>query len=564
MTEKPLVSGILAVSEALLGLGCSGQFDLLVPGQTAQALDNLFVGDIPGMGLRRLNVFVPGGQIAIRSQAEFDRLEELLDSARGQGESLIQQNATLRAERDQLAQRLEEVTKERDALLAKFDQVMRESIDRRHRGEDLEAALAEQRARADKAEKERDEYNLAHGDVVVAAVKDGELFRVERDALRDERDKWKTAHTEAEQAFEQIISEQRAELARTKAERDAYRKAKQENDDRFMCERDDALAELARVKADNKELEGALRSLKNEASGFVSMAEPATHGHTNIAVLRRKIEDANEVLLAAAQSFCVENKLQARLASVERQAAAMREALEEVRYDNHALYLDPNVTDSINAALASDAGREFVPRAELEAMEEALLAVRRGTLTTVLHTEFESAVPSHREMAKLMRIKAKPEMELVEKALGLAPPTAASAELESSKSASKPERTSELSKPRVPEPADKVSRAASVLVDEPLPKTEPERLTEVRRRSTEAQRIMDERCTRPNCDGSVHPIDPPPVVTLPRAQVEAVREALEQVPLAFEARSPGFDWGAFQEKRTAALAICNAVLKEKP
>jgi len=40
----------------------------------------------------------------------------------------------------------------------------------------------------------------------------------------------------------------------------------------------------------------ALRSLTNEAAGFVSFADPATHGHTNIAVLKYHIQRAQNVL----------------------------------------------------------------------------------------------------------------------------------------------------------------------------------------------------------------------------------------------------------------------------
>lgn len=45
----------------------------------------------------------------------------------------------------------------------------------------------------------------------------------------------------------------------------------------------------------------ALASLTNEASGFVVFADPATHGNTNIAVLRERIEQARAALRLATE-----------------------------------------------------------------------------------------------------------------------------------------------------------------------------------------------------------------------------------------------------------------------
>ena len=45
-----------------------------------------------------------------------------------------------------------------------------------------------------------------------------------------------------------------------------------------------------------KVLVEALHKLEVEASGFVSMADPANHGNTNIAVLKHWIENAQQAL----------------------------------------------------------------------------------------------------------------------------------------------------------------------------------------------------------------------------------------------------------------------------
>lgn len=44
------------------------------------------------------------------------------------------------------------------------------------------------------------------------------------------------------------------------------------------------------------ELQEALESLANEASGFLHMADPSNHGHTNMACLGRRIEEARAAL----------------------------------------------------------------------------------------------------------------------------------------------------------------------------------------------------------------------------------------------------------------------------
>lgn len=60
------------------------------------------------------------------------------------------------------------------------------------------------------------------------------------------------------------------------------------------CVANEERAERAERRVE--ELEGALRALALEATGFVSMADPAAHGHTNIAVLRHKIDNAQAAL----------------------------------------------------------------------------------------------------------------------------------------------------------------------------------------------------------------------------------------------------------------------------
>jgi len=47
-------------------------------------------------------------------------------------------------------------------------------------------------------------------------------------------------------------------------------------------------------------LEVALKQLANEASGFKSMADPFTHGHTNMAVLGLRIDEARAALAQTA------------------------------------------------------------------------------------------------------------------------------------------------------------------------------------------------------------------------------------------------------------------------
>lgn len=45
-----------------------------------------------------------------------------------------------------------------------------------------------------------------------------------------------------------------------------------------------------------RRLEEALHKLERESSGFVSMANPADHGNTNIAVMKHWIENARQAL----------------------------------------------------------------------------------------------------------------------------------------------------------------------------------------------------------------------------------------------------------------------------
>jgi hypothetical protein len=59
-------------------------------------------------------------------------------------------------------------------------------------------------------------------------------------------------------------------------------------------------AQLAAKDAVIAEMVVALRSLANEASGFRSMADWTVHGHTNIAVLGLRIDEARAALAAAA------------------------------------------------------------------------------------------------------------------------------------------------------------------------------------------------------------------------------------------------------------------------
>jgi hypothetical protein len=50
------------------------------------------------------------------------------------------------------------------------------------------------------------------------------------------------------------------------------------------------------TKLEIRELRDSLRKLANEASGFLAMADRQTHGHTNMAVLRMRIDDARALL----------------------------------------------------------------------------------------------------------------------------------------------------------------------------------------------------------------------------------------------------------------------------
>jgi hypothetical protein len=61
----------------------------------------------------------------------------------------------------------------------------------------------------------------------------------------------------------------------------------------ILAAEEDARAPL---RARIRELEVALLKLANEAHGFVDMADPQTHGHTNIAVLRLRVKEARAAL----------------------------------------------------------------------------------------------------------------------------------------------------------------------------------------------------------------------------------------------------------------------------
>lgn len=52
------------------------------------------------------------------------------------------------------------------------------------------------------------------------------------------------------------------------------------------------------LRARIADLESALSKLAHEAQGFCSMADPAVHGSTNIAVLKLRIREAQETLQA--------------------------------------------------------------------------------------------------------------------------------------------------------------------------------------------------------------------------------------------------------------------------
>jgi hypothetical protein len=58
-------------------------------------------------------------------------------------------------------------------------------------------------------------------------------------------------------------------------------------------------AENASLIAAAPELLDALVRLVNEASGFKSMADPFVHGHTNMAVLGLRIDEARAVIAKA-------------------------------------------------------------------------------------------------------------------------------------------------------------------------------------------------------------------------------------------------------------------------
>lgn len=68
---------------------------------------------------------------------------------------------------------------------------------------------------------------------------------------------------------------------------------------KYLIAREDEQWANARLIAAAPDLYAALSRLANEASGFLSMADEQTHGHTNIAVLRQRIDEARAVLAKA-------------------------------------------------------------------------------------------------------------------------------------------------------------------------------------------------------------------------------------------------------------------------
>ncbi len=91
---------------------------------------------------------------------------------------------------------------------------------------------------------------------------------------------------ELAQHFDQYAETIKAQLAAVTKERDVLRLEKHYN---WEC------IEL-HFEARIQKLEGALKSLANEAQGFVSQANPADHGHTNISVMNHWIEVARDAL----------------------------------------------------------------------------------------------------------------------------------------------------------------------------------------------------------------------------------------------------------------------------
>lgn len=59
---------------------------------------------------------------------------------------------------------------------------------------------------------------------------------------------------------------------------------------------DDKLRQVGEIVRNYAALVAALRSLINEASGFLAMADRDTHGNTNIAVLQHHIDNARAAL----------------------------------------------------------------------------------------------------------------------------------------------------------------------------------------------------------------------------------------------------------------------------
>jgi|SRR6266571_6408483 len=79
-----------------------------------------------------------------------------------------------------------------------------------------------------------------------------------------------------------------------------------EQQKRMLLLIDELLMQRDSLRVERSELLLALRSLANEARGFVAFAEREAHGNTNIAVLRDRINHA-ETAIAKAENRKVPN-----------------------------------------------------------------------------------------------------------------------------------------------------------------------------------------------------------------------------------------------------------------
>lgn len=132
----------------------------------------------------------------------------------------------LRDDRAELQERCNRLTAERNAAINM-----------------VASADSEWKARAEKAERERDELRSAHGQsfLRVKVERDDAIERAEK--AEDERDEWKARHDTLADVSRATIATVERERDEARAERDAYKRAKEENDERFMRERDEARAE---------------------------------------------------------------------------------------------------------------------------------------------------------------------------------------------------------------------------------------------------------------------------------------------------------------------------------